>query len=364
MKIVHIFWGLGYGGIETMLVNIANAQVLLGEDVHIVIINELYSKELINGFNNKVKVYLLNRKLQSKGLGFAFRMNRVLMKIQPDAIHLHASGLYSFLWRKELRRASLVTLHALPTGSVKRVYSYFPFLHKSGNVGNIDKIPVVVSISKAVKESLSKNYGINSIVVNNGILTHNFIQRDNQTCEKPLRVVQVSRLEHKDKGQDLLIKAAAKLKGAIHVDFIGDGSSREYLEDLTKSLNAENYVSFLGTKPQAYVSQHLCDYDLFVQSSRYEGFGLTVAEAMASRVPVLVSEGQGPAEVTCGIKYGWLFQNGNAEDLAYQIQYIIDHYNEASQKATDAQLYVQSKYDVSVTAKKYINVYKTLLSNT
>lgn len=42
IKIVHVFWALGFGGIETMLVNIANAQVKLGADVHIILINELY----------------------------------------------------------------------------------------------------------------------------------------------------------------------------------------------------------------------------------------------------------------------------------------------------------------------------------
>ena len=67
---------------------------------------------------------------------------------------------------------------------------------------------------------------------------------------------------------------------------------------LTAELHAETYVRFLGKQTQDYVAAHLTDYDLFVQPSRWEGFGLTVAEAMAAGVPVLVSEGQGPAEVT------------------------------------------------------------------
>ena len=41
MNVVHIFWGLGFGGIETMLVNIANAQVKSGAKVSIIIINDL-----------------------------------------------------------------------------------------------------------------------------------------------------------------------------------------------------------------------------------------------------------------------------------------------------------------------------------
>ena len=55
-------------------------------------------------------------------------------------------------------------------------------------------------------------------------------------------------------------------------------------------LNLEKHVRFLGNQSREYVYSHLKDYDLFVQPSRFEGFGLTVAEAMAACVPVLVTQ--------------------------------------------------------------------------
>ena len=70
-----------------------------------------------------------------------------------------------------------------------------------------------------------------------------------------------------------------------------------------------------------------------------------------------VSKGQGPAEVTCGNLYGWTFENGNADDLAAKIKYIYDNYDEAMDKANSALNYVQTTYDVSVTAKKYLELY-------
>ena len=72
---------------------------------------------------------------------------------------------------------------------------------------------------------------------------------------------------------------------------------------------------------------------------------------MAARLPVLVSEGQGPAEVTCGDKYGWLFINGNINDLKEKIEYIISHY---------ALKYVCNTYDVSITANKYLKEYSKI----
>ena len=176
-----------------------------------------------------------------------------------------------------------------------------------------------------------------------------------------LRVVMVSRLEHDKKGQDLLIRAAAALQGTVTVDFIGIGSSMEYLKQLTAELHAETYVRFLGKQTQDYVAAHLTDYDLFVQPSRWEGFGLTVAEAMAAGVPVLVSDGQGPAEVTQGSRYGWLFANGDADDLQRQIVFIKENYGEAMTKADEAKDYVRNTYDVSVTARAYLQEYEKIV---
>lgn len=366
MKVVHVFWSLCFGGIETMLVNIANEQARLGAEVHIVILNNFYKEELLNKINKNVSVHLINRNPGSRGFGFIFRLNRLLKTITPDAIHLHQSKFFNLIWSRKLSRSTCFTLHALPNGSVRRddkLLRVFPLLAISdkGNVVLADKIPMVFSISEAVKHDLLKRYGVNSIVVNNGIMTKDFVARPlSKNPDSQLRVVMVSRLDHEKKGQDLLIEAASILNGKIHVTFIGDGDSREYLEKYAKEIKADEYVRFLGTKTQEYIAEHLNEYDLFVQPSRYEGFGLTVAEAMAAKVPVLVSSGQGPAEVTCGDKYGWVFENGDAENLANKIDFIISNYDEALAKAEKAYKYVCDTYDVSVTAKRYLEHYKTL----
>lgn len=143
----------------------------------------------------------------------------------------------------------------------------------------------------------------------------------------------------------------------MDVTFVGDGDSLAYLKMLSHQLKVEDYIHFLGKKSQDYIAGHLKDYSLFVQPSRREGFGLTVAEAMAAKVPVLVSSGQGPAEVTENNKYGWIFQNGNENDLAEQIIYIINHYEDAEVKANQACKYVCCYYDVSITARNYLDLY-------
>lgn len=162
MKIVHVFWSLSFGGIETMLVNIANAQTKLGADVNILIINEQYDDTLMNSLNPDVKVLCLHRKKHSKGFGFVLALNRVLNGLHPDVIHLHDPHLFGIIFNRSLKDISCATLHDMPYGIMKSqnaLQNIFPALkfRLYGNVVYLDEIPKVYSISNSVKDALSEN---------------------------------------------------------------------------------------------------------------------------------------------------------------------------------------------------------------
>lgn len=365
MKVLHLWWMLSYGGIETMLVNISNAQAKEGAEVYVVIIDKITNRDLLNGFNSSVNVISLGRNSYMQSLESILKLDRVLKKVKPDVVHLHGSNLCRMIYSKEISHVECVTLHALPYGTVRHdgfMHKLLPILDMKihGNVACIDRIPLVFSISNAVRNELQDKYGVGSVVVNNGIVTSKFITSEKTSQNKPFHIVQVSRLEHDKKGQDLLIEAVAKME-EIEVDFIGDGNSLNYLKHLAHKRGVEHRVHFLGSKTQDFIAMNLCNYNLFVQPSRFEGFGLTVAEAMAANIPVLVSSGQGPAEVTKGDMYGWTFDNGNIDNLVTKLNYIIRHYSEATLKAISARKYVIDNYDVAVTAKKYLKEYSKLL---
>ena len=93
-------------------------------------------------------------------------------------------------------------------------------------------------------------------------------------------IATVARLIAFNKGQDLCIEAAKILKNKgyrFQWFLVGDGPSREELISQAISLGVEKEIRFVGMQPNPY--PYIKAADIYVQSSRFEGFGLTVTEA-------------------------------------------------------------------------------------
>lgn len=100
-------------------------------------------------------------------------------------------------------------------------------------------------------------------------------------------IVTTGRL-HVLKGYDLAVEAALFLKKhglRFKWYFIGEGSERKNIEEMISSNELQNIVLLLGmqTNPYPYMAQA----DVYVQTSRHEGFGMTVAEAKILGLPIV-----------------------------------------------------------------------------
>lgn len=98
-----------------------------------------------------------------------------------------------------------------------------------------------------------------------------------------LRVLYTGRLSA-EKRVDTLIRAIAKCREeghAVHCTVIGDGAERGKLEKLVDSLGARESVTFTGAVAFERVLDHLEQADCLVLASDVEGFGKSLAEAMA-----------------------------------------------------------------------------------
>lgn len=346
MRIAHLTWSFDYGGVETMLVDIINEQVK-SCDVRLYIINDYYNKELLQTLDSKVKVILINRKPGSKNVIPFAKLNLSLFSYSPDLIHCHQGNLIKalwFSWRKVL------TIHNTFCPS-----SYFIHYQR------------LFCISKAVKDYAASQGFPNGKVIYNGIHTNDIDVKDtSKISEKDnIKIVCVGRL-HPDKGQRILIEALNNLVNSRHIknvacDFIGDGESIGELKEIVDQHNLTKQIKFVGFKSREWVYSHLKDYDLFVMPSVSEGFGLTLAEACAAKLPVITSDLAGPLEVIAGGRLGIVFKHGDSMDLADKLHQFTSHPVDKSiiEKAFN---FSKTHFDVTMTAQQYIYQYKELLN--
>jgi len=113
-------------------------------------------------------------------------------------------------------------------------------------------------------------------------------------------------------GIDTLIAAFAHACSAIgddvdiRLEISGDGPDREELTSLARRLHIGSKVTFHGWVAHSDVPAMLHRMDIYVALSRLESFGVAILEAGACELPVVVSDADGPVEVTVNGKTGFI----------------------------------------------------------
>lgn len=345
MKIIHLIFSLRTGGAENMLIDIINEQVLHAE-VTLYIVNDVVNYDILRRLSEKATVKQLNRMPGSGNPLPLVSLNAYLLREQCDIIHCHNYNMIDVLLPL-FRKKTILTIH----DTIKKRVDF-------------TKYNKCFAISHAVRESVSMYSQIDSIVIQNGIAFNAIKSRQASGKEQGLfRILQISRLNHLKKGQHTAIRALSLLKKkgitGVQLDFIGEGDSAEYLQLLATENEVAGQIKFLGLKDRTYVYQQLRQYDLLIQPSLYEGFGLTVVEAMAAKVPVLVSAIEGPMEIIEHGQYGYFFEKENADDMAAKIEGIMNTETMQLQTLVDeAYLYAKDRFDIRNTALNYLREYK------
>lgn len=123
-----------------------------------------------------------------------------------------------------------------------------------------------------------------------------------------------------EKGFDLLIRAFARTtaRHTYELLLVGDGRERDHLEELARSLGVGDRVRFPGQVDDP--DQWLAPAEIFVLSSRFEGFPNVLLEAMAlGRCVVAFDCQSGPADIVTDGKDGLLVPGGDVAALAVAI---------------------------------------------
>lgn len=229
------------------------------------------------------------------------------------------------------------------------------WLYKSYNV--------IICISDGVRTSLQAWQPSNShklTTIYNGINFKEFDLRLQKSSNRRGRtiIISVGSLTPQ-KGYETAMSAISLLdERTVDYWIVGDGPEKMKLRNLAIKYGIAEYVKFLGWRDD--VSELLQKADIFLLTSQWEGFGLVVAEAMASGIPVVVSNVPGVDEVVGADGLcGYLVDPQDAKGFAMRLETLIHSNDERKRMGRNAALRAQ-KFSIEETAKKYINLYEQL----
>lgn len=161
------------------------------------------------------------------------------------------------------------------------------------------------------------------------------------------------------KGYEDLLAAMPRVL-ADHPDttvlLIGDGDHRPYLENVAGDLGISDNVHFTGYVDSVY--PYLPLFDIGVFPSRWEGFGLTVAEAMVAGLPIVATTID-PFDTVVGSD-GVRVEPDNAGELASALSGLLDESERRAALGERSYERVREKFSIERVAGEYADLYRDL----
>lgn len=354
-KIMFVIHQLNAGGAQRIIMSLADNLDKKKFEVILVVINNV--GEFSNYSNKDVKIIDLKTPHARHSL---FKLFRLIKKEQPDIVFsgiAYLNLLFAILipiikiFVKNIKFIARET----NTVSIQNTQEKYPKLFDRLYTMFYKNFDIIISQSKYMKNDLIENYKIsnNKIkVINNPIDIEKNDKLVNETTvslfdKSKINLLAAGRLNHQ-KGIDLLIEAMKLLNDKFHLTILGEGEERNNLINLAKELGVLEKITFAGFQKNPYV--YMKQADLFVLSSRYEGFPNVVLEANACGTPVVAFNCPGgTGEIIENGTNGFLCECGDIVDLAQKIDKAsLQRYDKNKIKSL-----IKNRYDVNIIIKQY-----------
>ncbi|MFZ4106186.1 glycosyltransferase family 4 protein [Flavobacterium sp.] len=328
MKLLYITNGIkGAAGLERVLSIKASYLVdVLGYEVHILMLNNNNAK-LFYEFSSKIILHdvIVNGNPFQYIRKYIYGIKATVKKINPDVISVCDDGLKGFFIPKLIsnripiiyeRHVSKVIELGIKPSFIKKVKLFFKFLIMNYLAKSFDKFILLT------KDTISEWNIKNSKVIPNPLsfFSINSALLDNK------KVIAVGK-QGIQKGYDRLLHSW-KIVQENHPDWelsiYGKFDPKSNLVSLSKQLNIENSVHFY--KPVKNIKDKYRESSIFAFSSRFEGFGMVLIEAMALGVPCVSFDCPfGPSSIIKDNEDGFLVTNGDADAFAEKLMVLIQN---------------------------------------
>ena len=311
IKILFLIHDLGHGGAERVLVNLVNNMD-----------HDRFDITVMSLFSGGVNEQFISNKVTYKAF-FKHRIpgnSRLMLLFSPEYLHnyfikehydIEISYLEGPCTRiisgcKDKNTHLVAWLHSDFSKELNNPFA--SFRNPNEAIIAYKKFDKVVGVSRQVIEDFLKFYPNvkSSCIIYNTNDTEKILKKANEAVENGL--FSINKVNFISAGKLTAVKSFERLLRAIgeiifnhltsmefHLYILGKGEDEEKLNGLSKQLNIEDYVTFLGFKENPY--KYIKKADVYICSSLREGFSTAVTEALILGKPVVTTNISGMDEL-------------------------------------------------------------------
>ena len=358
------------GGQERVVYEISKRLVKKGHQVDILTTdllcnNKVKRKEKQEGIN----IIRLKNNLYLGGYGFskeAFKWLKDNWK-KYDLVHSHGYNRFLSelsLWILKEKLPLIFTPHGFIHTRKNYLFKFIHDLTVGRVIGNADKLTALTKLDFIDYKRL----GVEEekiAEIPNGVDIKKFGKIDEGNVSIFRKKYQLSKTIlfvgriHESKGLRYLIEAVKDIDCKLMI--VGeDAGYKKKLENRIRNLGIKNKVIFTGhlEEKEKITSYHACD--VFVLFSEWEGFGITVIEAMASRKPVIVSDRGSLPFLVENRQEGFIVPFKNINGLKEKINFLLKKKKAAKQMGLNG-LKKAKGYNWEKIVEMYLKVYKEII---
>ncbi|MCD4670529.1 MAG: glycosyltransferase family 4 protein [Actinomycetia bacterium] len=354
------------GGDSTVVAGLAKYQRKIGHRVYVLTSNcsKVRKSAAVTKYGLKIDALNLDKinlkRIISLFILF-FYLFFYLKRIKPDIVHSHSPDL-GFILSFHCKLYGIpiintchgITFNDIHYSFIKRKLEEF-FIKYS----NFNKITI---INKSSLKDFRKLTIKDVCYLPNGIDLELF-QKERHNINRKTIFLFVGRIEE-EKGLNYLIHAVNKLRKkekGFEVLLVGKGVDQKYFQELVISLKLNNYIKFLGEKNINEVIDYYYKSDVLILPSLHESFPVTVLEAWAAKLPVIISNVGGVSIICDNKENAIMVPPGDSEIISEAMIALIKNPELRRELGENGRKLVEKNYGWDKIVKEIESIYKEII---
>ena len=332
-----------------------------GYEIHVISLRN-GNIEGVNVHSLEIDNSVAQKENSSQKIGYLKQIRKIkklVKEINPDILHAHYASSYGLLGALCNYHPYIISLWGsdvllVPKEGVvqKQILKY-----------NLKKADEIFSTSNYMKIEAQKYTDKNINITPFGIDINIFNDKENRSNDC-INIGIVKSLE-KVYGIDYLIKAFKYIidkypDKKLSLNIIGEGTQEKSLKDLVNSLKLEDKVKFLGKTSQEGVSEFYNKMHIAVVPSLSESFGVTVLEAQACGIPVVVSDIKAFEETSIVGETSLMCKKQDVISLAESLEKLILNEDLRIEMGKKGKKFVRENYEINYLFNQINNLYENI----